>query len=228
MWIITFFEKAEYVDVFGRKMVSYRVGVGEVGFFILPPSKDIGDFIFQSYPAHMFAYYWAVKTLKFKDNRAIIFPFVSSVFWELVEEKILKTTPISIGDIFVGVLGGFLAKTLPENIRISYSFTPLKTAKVDYPFTGIPSLDTIIYSLNTNYTPFKMEINYILGNRTLNFGFSYAYSPRKDYPYRYPYKPDSIPSFVISTDRPLYLSHFDPSPLLPNSITLSLNLSQTF
>ena len=193
MWIITFFEKADYVDVFGRKIESYRVGVGKVEFFILPPSKDIEDFIFHSYPVHMFAYYWAVKALKFKDNRAIIFPFVSSVFWELFEENILKTTPISIGDIFVGVLGGFLAKTLPENIRISYSFTPLKTAKVDYPFTGIPS-----------YTPFKMEINYILGNRTLNFGFSYAYSPppSKDYPYRYPYKPDSIPSFVISTDRP--------------------------
>jgi hypothetical protein len=95
MWIITFFEKADYVDVFGRKIESYRVGVGEVEIFILPPSKDIGDFIFQSYPAHMFLYYWAVKTLSFRDNRAIIFPFVSSVFWELVEEKILKTTPVS-------------------------------------------------------------------------------------------------------------------------------------
>jgi hypothetical protein len=198
MWILTFFEKADYVDVFGRKIESYRVGVGEVEFFILPPSKDIGDFIFQSYPAHMFLYYWAVKTLSFRDNRAIIFPFVSSVFWELVEEKVLKTTPISIGDIFVGVLGGFLAKTLPENVRIYYSFTPLKTAKVGYPFTGIPSLDSIIY---------------ILGNRTLNFGFSYAYS--------YPYKPDSIPSFVISTDRPFYLSHFDPSPSFQTQLPLS-------
>ncbi len=135
MWILTFFEKADYVDVFGS-----RLGVGEVEIFILPPSKDIEDFIFQSYPVHMFAYYWAVKALNFKDNRAIIFPFVSSVFWELVEEKVLKTTPVSIGDILVGVLGGFLAKTLPENIRISYSFTPLKTVKVGYPFTGIPSL----------------------------------------------------------------------------------------
>ena len=229
MWILTFFEKADYVDVFGRRMEAYRVEVGGVGVFVLPPSKDVGDLIFQSYPPHMFLYYWTVKFLGFKDERALIFPLVSSIFWELFEEKILRTTPISLGDIFMGIMGGILAKTLPDNVLIYYSFTPLKTAKIGYPFTGIPSVDSIIYSLNTNYTPFKLELRYVFKDKELNFGFSYAYSPRRnDYPYKYPYKPDSIPSFVISTKRIIYLSHFEHPPIVSNSPTFNLTFSQSF
>ncbi len=228
MWILTFFYKADYVDVFGRRMEAYRVGIGNVGVFVLPPSKDLGDLFFQSYPPHMLVYYWTVKAWGFKDERAIIFPFVSSVCWELIEEKILRTTPVSLGDILVGIVGGILAVTLPDHIHILYSFSPLRVSKIGYPFTGIPSLDSLIYSLNTNYTPFKFELEYVLGNMILGFGLSYAYSPTNEYPYRYPYKPDSIPSFVIGTHRVIYLSHFDPSPLVPNIPTFNLSISQTF
>ncbi|MEO0207055.1 MAG: hypothetical protein ABIL50_00625 [candidate division WOR-3 bacterium] len=226
MWWMAFVQKATYVDAFGKRMEAYRVGMGDFGVAVLPPSKDFGDFVTQSYPAHMFMYYWFIRITDIRGKGAVIIPLASSIAWEVYEERVLGTSPVSLGDIVFGALGGILAEILPENIVLDYRITPSPNAKVSYPNTGNPSLDTLIYKLNTNYTPFSITLKKISKPYTFLIGFSYAYG--ENYPYNYPYKPDSIPSIEISTENIININLLNPAPLIPNSPTINLGVVREF
>lgn len=227
MWWVSFINKTTYTDAYGKSMDAYRIGTENINIMILPPEKDLGDFLFQSYPAHFFTYYWFSKILGIKGKYAILIPASSSMLWEIYEEKVLKTSPISIGDIIFGILGGMFSGALPDDIYVEYRFTPSRKAKVSYPNTGNPSLDTLIYKLNTNYTPFSITLRKVSGLWSYYVSFAYSYGDG-DYPYDYPYKPDSIPSILISTETFIFTDLMRTVPLVPNSPTITLGFLKTF
>ncbi len=141
---------------------------------------EFGQWFFSSYQLHFLGFYTLERALyPHMGSGALPLVVGSSVAWELVEEKVLRTCPVSVMDIAWSCLGAFMADAHSrgqlKHIGFRYNWLPM-TMRQSYirEMPGSGELAVLVWRLVPgNYNPYSFSFYTQSSNTTVELGFTY-------------------------------------------------------